>query len=924
MGLTKQYLRYAAGSVFNVVGSQKSNIVYLEVQGVKGKYCAVGACENVIVWDLRTGDRHLFLQGGKHEVTALGKSPDKRSIAVGYNDGTVIVFSLLTGDAQVTFHGHKSCLTALQFDHTGVRLVSGSKDTDIIIWDVINESGLYRLKGHKDQITQARFMRGRDILVTSSKDTFIKFWDLETQHCFKTLVGQRTEVWDFILSCDNSRLITGSGDNEIRVWSISYGPEAGDAEDPASKRMRLEAGEEEEEETDILSCKKIGSVIRRGKNRVVSMTTDASGTLLGLHGNDTVLELLKVETEVQVQRRIQKRQKKARKRMRDSGAPEEVTVSRTVDDELLRLCETRIKGKIRSFDILKDGNHAKIVVLLTCNTIEQFSVDLSEKKPQCESLGSLTMPGHKTDVRTVAFSSDNTAFLSASGEAVKIWNRSSQHCIRTMACSYALSSLFAPGDRHVVVGTKDGKLQILDIASGMLSEEIVAHSGAIWTMCMSPDKRGIVTGSADQEVKFWDFELVAESEYSSRKRLTLVHSRTLKMSDDVLCVRFSPDQRLLAISLLDNTVKVFFSDTLKFFLSLYGHKLPVLCMDISSDSQLLVTGSADRNVKLWGLDFGDCHKSMFAHDDSIMCVQFVAKTHLFFTCGKDKKLKQWDGDKFEHILTLEGHHAEIWCLAVSPSGNFVLTGSHDRSLRIWEKTTEPLILDEEKEIQREKEHDDAIGDGEQPVVPGEANTEVGIAGKKTVETVKAAERIMEALELYKEEEAKLEQHEAECKAKGKELPPPPLHMMLVAFRASTPKEYVMNVLKRVKSSELEESLLVLPFSYVIDLLALLDDFLASHWETELCCRCLFFLLRIHHGQITSNQTLMPVLERLQSQTSNRVHEIRERIGFNMAGLHFLKKQVEAKEEVMLFADATGNFKAKKKKEKKKALLTIKT
>jgi U3 small nucleolar RNA-associated protein 12 len=37
-------------------------------------------------------------------------------------------------------------------------------------------------------------------------------------------------------------------------------------------------------------------------------------------------------------------------------------------------------------------------------------------------------------------------------------------------------------------------------------------------------------------------------------------------------------------------------------------------------------------------------------------------------------------------------------MAVSPSGNFVLTGSHDRSLRIWEKTSEPLNLEEEKEM----------------------------------------------------------------------------------------------------------------------------------------------------------------------------------------------------------------------------------
>jgi WD40 repeat protein len=54
--------------------------------------------------------------------------------------------------------------------------------------------------------------------------------------------------------------------------------------------------------------------------------------------------------------------------------------------------------------------------------------------------------------------------------------------------------------------------------------------------------------------------------------------------------------------------KVFFVDTLKFFLSLYGHKLPVTAMDISSDSTLIATGSADRNLKFWGLDFGDCHR----------------------------------------------------------------------------------------------------------------------------------------------------------------------------------------------------------------------------------------------------------------------------------------------------------------------------
>jgi U3 small nucleolar RNA-associated protein 12 len=92
--------------------------------------------------------------------------------------------------------------------------------------------------------------------------------------------------------------------------------------------------------------------------------------------------------------------------------------------------------------------------------------------------------------------------------------------------------------------------------------------------------------------------------------------------------------KLLAVSLLDFTIKVFFTDSLKFFLSLYGHKLPVLSMDISSDSTLLVSGGADKNIKIWGLDFGDCHRSLFAHADSVMQVAFVHNTHYVFTAGK--------------------------------------------------------------------------------------------------------------------------------------------------------------------------------------------------------------------------------------------------------------------------------------------------
>jgi U3 small nucleolar RNA-associated protein 12 len=66
-----------------------------------------------------------------------------------------------------------------------------------------------------------------------------------------------------------------------------------------------------------------------------------------------------------------------------------------------------------------------------------------------------------------------------------------------------------------------------------------------------------------------------------------VHVKTLKMTDDILAVKYTPDGRLLAVALLDSTVKVFYQDTLKFFLSLYGHKVCHRMLDRSVEVLIL-------------------------------------------------------------------------------------------------------------------------------------------------------------------------------------------------------------------------------------------------------------------------------------------------------------------------------------------------
>ena len=106
-------------------------------------------------------------------------------------------------------------------------------------------------------------------------------------------------------------------------------------------------------------------------------------------------------------------------------------------------------------------------------------------------------------------------------------------------------------------------------------------------------------------------------------------------------------------------MKVFFADSLKFFLSLYGHKLPVVRMYISGDCSLLVTGRGDKNIKIWGLDCGDHHKSIFAYDNTVAGLRWFPNTHLIASSGEDGEVKLCDGDTFTRIQTLQGHVGEV-------------------------------------------------------------------------------------------------------------------------------------------------------------------------------------------------------------------------------------------------------------------------
>ncbi|EDW14856.1 WD repeat-containing protein 3 [Drosophila mojavensis] len=920
MGLTKQYLAYRAIDSFNIIASGRANVNFAVLEKSEGRFAAAPAAENVIIWDLRMGDRKLTLRREKQEVTALRVSPDHLHIAVGYADGVVQIFDLSSRtyyDAICSLALHKNAVSVLRYDAHGMRLVSGGLDTELVVVDVVEQAGRQRLSGHNAAVTDAHFLQRlveQDIVVSCSKDTQIKFWNLETQFCFKTIVDNRTEIWGLALI--NDLMVAGAGESGMNVYRLRK--REGNAAQSLEKAVEGLAIDDEDT-ISPLSVSNCGTIQRAGKGRTVNLVVDPNERVLSCHGTNDLIENFYICNAEEAKQRLAKRLKKARKKMQEGGEQEEneehLSKELSLSDEIKRLESIKTRQKIKSIDVLLGQNQElRVLVSLSNNSMSLYSLEasLKSRKPKAKSsestdssvklLRSLTRLGHQSEVRSVCFSNDSLAIGSGAGDSFKFWDRDAMQCLRTMPTDYILCSRFVPGDRYVLLGMKSGKLLIADVGAADIVEEIPAHESELWSIALLPDQKGCVTGSSDTTVKIWTFELIdSEGEsHTQTKVLSLLHKNTLKLEETVLCVVVSPDMKYLAVGLLDATVKIFFLDTFKFYLSLYGHKLPVLCMDISYDSQIIATGSADRNIKIWGLNFGDCHRSIFAHDDSVMSLQFIPKTHMFFSCGKDGKVKQWDGDSFEKIQTLPGHIGEAHCLSVSPNGRYLVTCGSDRTLRMYERTEETIVLKDVQEEEREQMENEKLATGEDnsvPLLPG-----LKLPSRKTVGSEQAAESIMECLEISK-------QYELEGDEK------PELHPLMIALQVKNPIDFLVTTLVRIRTSDMEEALLLLPFSIVCELLERLPALITQRPdEVELLCRVTVFLFKVHMKPIATAKSMKPLLLKLLELLKRDVQQLRDIMGYNLHALSLLQTEVEQREGVQLFRDATL---ARRKQEKKR-------
>ena len=265
-----------------------------------------------------------------------------------------------------------------------------------------------------------------------------------------------------------------------------------------------------------------------------------------------------------VKRRLKRLREKPKARSEGSEGGEEGGEEEAegvcVLGDLLESCVTlKSTHKVKSLSFApsaaKDGS-LRLLAATSSNTLEVFrlttpEVPTAEERNSFAKLSVLELHGHRSDVRSLCISYDGQLIASCSGEGTKIWSTKSFTCLRSCNTGYGVTLAFVTGNRYLVVGTKEGSLQLVDTASGEVTVDLeAAHEGAIWSIAMQPvDGKGFMTGGADKLVKFWDFSV-------TNGTLGVSLTKQLQMTHDILSVRYSPvirgkeeDRVLVAVGL---------------------------------------------------------------------------------------------------------------------------------------------------------------------------------------------------------------------------------------------------------------------------------------------------------------------------------------------------------------------------------------
>ncbi|MGH3391648.1 MAG: WD40 repeat domain-containing serine/threonine protein kinase [Actinomadura sp.] len=179
----------------------------------------------------------------------------------------------------------------------------------------------------------------------------------------------------------------------------------------------------------------------------------------------------------------------------------------------------------------------------------------------------------------------------------------------------------------------------------------------------------------DGEVKLWDM--------AGRRQVATLSDQAKSISQ----VAFGPDGKLLATTSDDDTVRLWDVAGQRQVATLRGHTHTLTSVAFSPDGRTLASASEDDTVRLWNVTD---HRPIatFTHPkglyESVASVVFSPDGRTLATGNADGTVRLWNVAERRQAATLRGHTEAVRAVVFSPDGRFLASAGSDNTSRLWD------------------------------------------------------------------------------------------------------------------------------------------------------------------------------------------------------------------------------------------------